>query len=167
MTIARSCRASSLVVPYPPSRASSQTTSPRRLLAVTTALPISRRICSTVPSTTHPAMTFHRCRRVSSHKISTICRLNGMVKTEGRPWLAQRPCLRPARPNAASLANFTRNCKASLETTLIRMRRRPRINQICRRKEVETHPMLLKSLRPLVLVVLRRRVHVLRIQAAK
>lgn len=130
VTIARNCRASSPPAKYPPSRASNQPTSPRRLMVVTIALPTSRRTFSTTHSTTHPAMTFHRCPQASSRRISTTCRSNGMAKTEGHPWPVQRQCLRPARPNAASLANSTRSCKASLEMILTPMRRRPRINPI-------------------------------------
>lgn len=128
VTTARNCRASSPPAKCPLSRASSLPTSPRRLMVVTIALPTSRRTFSTTPFTTRPAMIFHKCRRASSRRTSTTCRSNGMAKTEGRPWPVQRPCLQPAHPNAASLASSTRNCKASLETTLTPMRRLPRIN---------------------------------------
>jgi adenylate cyclase len=67
----------------------------------------------------------------------------------------------------SSKRSITGKFHKKLETTSIRMRRRPRINPISWTEEVATRPMLLKSPRPLVLVVLRRRVHAPRIQVAR
>lgn len=167
MTIARNCRVSNPAALYPPSRASNQMTSHHRLMAATTALRISRRTFSAILSTTRPAMIFLRCRRVSSRRMATIYRLNGMVKTEGHLWLVRRQCPRLDHQNEVSLASSTRSCKASSETSSTQMRRRPKMCPSSQTKEVAIHLTPHKSLRPLVLVVRRHRVHVLQIPAVK